>query len=116
MIELCRENSVEEKLGNDLGVAAEELCTNIARYAYEKRSDAVDLFLRISSRDVVMRIRDNGVIFNPIAFRDDSGREVTGLSVLRSLPLKTEYNRVLGFNNTIITVERQGNGKNGAGT
>ena len=41
-----------------------------------------------------------------ISFRDDSGKEVTGLSVLRSLPLNTEYNRVLGFNNTIITVER----------
>jgi Na+-driven multidrug efflux pump len=116
VIALCRENGVEEKLGNDLGVAAEELCTNIARYAYGKRSDSVDMFLRISSRDVVMRIRDNGVIFNPITFRDDSGREVTGLSVLRSLPLKTEYNRVLGFNNTIITVERPEQGKGGTGT
>lgn len=58
----------------------------------------------------VIRIRDNGIIFNPIAFRDDSGREVTGLSVQRSLPLKTEYNRVPGFNNTIITVARQEQG------
>ena len=63
-----------------------------------------------------MRISDNGVIFNPVTFRDDSGREVTGLGVLRSLPVKTEYNRVRGFNNTIITVERPEQGKEGTGT
>ena len=52
----------------------------------------------------MLRIRDNGVIFNPTEFVDDSSNEVTGLKVLKKLPLKVEYNRVLGFNNTIITV------------
>ena len=106
VIALCEQNGVPEVPGNNLGVAAEELCTNIAKYAYGKRTDSVDLFLRISAEDVVLRVRDNGMIFNPVEFKDDSGRKVTGLGVLRALPLKTEYNRVLGFNNTIVTVGR----------
>ena len=44
---------------------------------------------------------------NPTEFIDDSGREVKGLEVLRAMPTKMEYNQVLGFNNTIITVDLQ---------
>ena len=55
----------------------------------------------------MLRSRDNGAMFNPTEFIDDSGREVKGLEVLRAMPTKMEYNPVLGFNNTIITVDLQ---------
>ena len=50
--------------------------------------------------------RLNGKIFNPTEYRDDSGREVTGLKLVRSLTSSIEYNRVLGFNVTVVTVNR----------
>lgn len=106
MIGLCRENGLEEKEANILGIAVEEMCTNIAKYAYPGRENAVDIFLRIEAPALVLRIRDNGVLFNPTTFVDERGIEVTGLKVLKKLPLQAEYNRVLGFNNTIITIGR----------
>ena len=104
MITLCREKGMADRIANVLGVAVEELCTNIAKYAYRNREDAIDIFFRIEEEELLLRIRDNGVIFNPVTFVDDRGMEVTGLKVLKKLPLKVEYNRVLGFNNTIITI------------
>lgn len=106
MIALCRENGVEDREANYLGMAVEEICTNIARYAYHKPENAADIFLRIEREELLLRVRDDGVVFNPTAFVDDRGLEVTGLKVLGKLPVKMEYNRVLGFNNTIITINR----------
>ncbi len=107
VIGILRENNVDEIICNRMGLAAEELCTNIAKYAYGDRKDDVDIFLRIDKSAVVLRIRDNGEMFNPTEFIDESGREVKGLEVLRALPTRMEYNQVLGFNNTIITVDKQ---------
>ena len=53
-----------------------------------------------------LKLRDNGNVFNPTQYVDDSGREVTGLSLVRSLTSSIEYNRVIGFNVTVVTVER----------
>jgi len=106
VIDILRENDVDETICNRMGMAAEELCTNIAKYAYGDRKDDVDIFLRIYMSAVVLRIRDNGEMFNPTEFIDESGREVKGLEVLRAILTRMEYNQVLGFNNTIITVDK----------
>ena len=105
VMEFCTQNNVPKGLGNKLAIATEELCVNIAGYAYGNRNGSIDLFIRISSEDIVLRVRDNGVIFNPVEFIDDSGKEITGLKMLRALPLTLDYNRVLGFNNTIVVTK-----------
>ena len=106
MINLCRENGLEERYANYFGIAVEEMRTNIARYAYKDKESAADIFLGIDKKELLLRIRDNGVIFNPTEFVDDGGTEITGLKFLKMLPVKAEYNRVLGFNNTIISIVR----------
>ena len=55
----------------------------------------------------VRRLDEQSLIFNPMEFLDDSGEEIHGLSILGKLPMKKEYNRVLGFNNSIITIPLQ---------
>ena len=100
----CRKNGIPDTLGNKMWLAVQELCSNISQYAYGGKPDYADLFLKITDTDVVLRIRDNGIIFDPTSFIDDSGREITGLGMLRALNIGLEYNRVLGFNNTIVTL------------
>ena len=72
--------------------------------------------LAMSGSVSIANIVDRIMVGNLLGSTDLAGQRLTGLSVLRSLPLKTEYNRVLGFNNTIITVERPEQGKEGTGT
>ena len=107
MISLCKDNGVDDRFANYLGIAVEELCTNIAKYAYKNQRDFADIFFRIEGEELLLRIRDNGVIFNPAEFVDDSGAKVTGLKLMKQLPVKVEYNWVLGFNNTIVIVNPQ---------
>ena len=105
-VAFCEENGVEKNLSHNIGVALEELCVNIAQYASKSQSDSVDVFVKVSDNAIVLRVRDNGCIFNPTEYVDDTGREVTGLKLVRSLTSSIEYTRVIGFNVTVVTVNR----------
>ncbi len=106
-VDFCAKNGVEENLSHDIGVALEELCVNTAKYAAKTQSDSVDIYLKVSEKYVILKLRDNGNVFNPTEYIDDSGREVTGLKLVRSLASSIEYNRVIGFNVTVVTINRQ---------
>ncbi len=106
VVAFCNENGVESNLSHDIGVALEELCVNTAKYAAKTQSDSVDVYLKVSEKHIVLKLRDNGNVFNPTEYIDDSGREVTGLMLVRSLTSLIEYNRVIGFNVTVVTVNR----------
>ncbi len=102
----CESQGVEKNLSHNIGVAVEELCVNTAKYAAKGQSDSIDIYVKVSDKSVVLRVRDNGNIFNPTEYKDDTGREVTGLMLVRSLTSSIDYNRVLGFNVTAVTVNR----------
>lgn len=101
--EFCTGNGVDKKAATALSVTAEELAANAAKYAY-KHTGEIDICMRINDDSLVLRFRDNGVPFDPLGYTDDSGREITGLSVARKLTPDITYNRVLGFNVTVVTV------------
>lgn len=105
-VSFCIDQGVEPNLSHDIGVAVEELCVNTAKYASKTQSDSVDIYLKVSDKSVLLKLRDNGNIFNPTEYVDDTGREVTGLMLVRSLTSSIEYNRVIGFNVTVVTVNR----------
>lgn len=103
IIVFCDKNHVDPDLTNVLAVSSEELAVNIVKYAYKGKNE-IDVCLRILEDKLVLRFRDNGIIFNPTKYIDESGREITGLSVVRSITPDITYNRVLGFNVTVVTV------------
>ena len=100
---LCDENGVDPSKANILALAAEELCTNTAKYSYGKKSEVIDVFLKIYQDSLMLKVRDNGNIFNPTEYITPEGVEVSGLKTLQNLPADILYNRVLGFNTTIVT-------------
>ena len=106
VVAFCMKNGVESNLSHHIGVATEELCVNTAKYCVKSQSDSIDIYVRISEKYVVLKLRDNGEIFNPTEYIDDTGREITGLKLVRSLVSSIEYNRVIGFNVTVVTVNR----------
>ncbi len=106
VLAFCKENGVEGTLATAITVNTEELCQNIASYAKSAQSDTVDICLRIFADRLTLRIRDNGSFFNPTEYIDDSGQSITGLQLVRALSSAIEYNRILDFNVTTITVNR----------
>ena len=100
--DFCLENGVSEKNANVIALSLEELCVNIAKYAVNTKK--IDVLIRITESEILLRVRDNGNIFNPTEYVDDSGREITGLKLLQSLKADLSYDRVIGFNETIVRV------------
>lgn len=100
----CTKNNVPENIANSVGVTVEELCHNIATYSSSESSDTVDVCVRIFDNKVNVRIRDSGNEFDPTDYIDNSGRQITGLELVRKLSTSITYNRVLGFNVTNVAV------------
>ena len=105
-IAFCTENAVDKNTATLVGVAIEEMCVNTARYAYSQQSKNIDIFIKISEEKIILRLRDNGEIFNPTEYRDDSGKIITGLKTVRSICSEIEYTRVIGYNTTVLSIAR----------
>ena len=106
VIAFCNENGLDDSLATRLGVVTEELCVNTAKYAYSPQAKAIDVFVKIGEKSVILKLRDNGKVFNPTEYQDDSGKIITGLQMVRDVTTNIEYNRVIGFNTTLVTIER----------
>ncbi len=105
VVDFCNSHGVDSELSMRLGVATEELCVNTARYAGTP-TGAIDVYVKIADSFVILKLRDDGAIFNPTDYVDDSGEEITGLAMVRAVSSKIEYSRVIGFNVTVVTVDR----------
>ena len=103
-IAFCRSNSVDKNVATLVGVAIEELCVNTARYAYSPQCKNIDIFIKISEEKIILRLRDNGKIFNPTEYKDDSGKIITGLQMVRSICSEIDYTRVIGYNTTVLSI------------
>lgn len=101
--DFCLENGIDKTTANALAVTTEELAVNAAKYAY-KGKNSIDICLRILENNIILRFRDNGTHFNPTEYIDDAGKEITGLSLVRKLTPNIAYNRVLGFNVTVVSI------------
>ena len=104
-IAFCEANSVDKNYSTLVGVAIEELCVNTARYAYSPQCKDIDVFIKISEEKIILRLRDNGKIFNPTEYVDDSGKVITGLQMVRSICSEIEYTRVIGYNTTVLSID-----------
>ncbi len=100
----CQNNNVPENTVNAVGMSVEELCHNIAVYANTSDNNAVDICVRVFPDKVNVRLRDNGKEFDPTDYIDNSGKRITGLELVRLLSSSIDYNRILGFNVTNISI------------
>lgn len=107
LIHSCEENGISSETAGIIGVAAEELAVNIARYGYKKTNPSyIDINLSDTDGKLILRIRDNGVPFNPTEYtpEDDDEFLMSGLDMIRRITDKLTYTRVLNMNNTVIEV------------
>lgn len=110
VIRFCEENGVEHILASRLGVCTEEMAVNTAELAHgEGKKGTIDVFLRITTKDIILRFRDDGTIFDPATYEAGGidGCTTNGIEVMRKLAEHTEYARQLGFNTTVLTFERR---------
>lgn len=107
IIEFCSENKVSSASSNLAAVAAEEMMVNIVRYG-GKSVHWMDVNLSVETEEIRLRIRDNGIPFNPAEYIIDREEfDIHGIELVKSISSKVDYIRAMDMNNTVIVFARQ---------
>lgn len=100
------EKGAEKTLVNRMTVAAEEMTENIISYG-GKSSEWIDICLTVEPDMLRMRIRDNGVPFDPTAYEFDGDLfDIRGIEIVKRLASSVSYVRAIDLNNTVIEINR----------
>jgi anti-sigma regulatory factor (Ser/Thr protein kinase) len=102
-----RNRSISKETLNILSLCIEEMAGNVVQHAFkpgEKRW--LDLTIVDKPEVVIVRIRDNGSAFDPVAYLSSGAGEGYGILLIQKLADDVEYRRNLGLNNLIIHLRK----------
>ena len=102
--EFCLKNGLSDKKSQYMELLTEETVEHIRRFNIEKKPQ-IDLFCSIMTDKIILRLRDNGEIFDPSVVDDDE-EEFSNLKMIHSVADNVEYTRVIGFNNMLVELGR----------
>ena len=108
----ARSHGVEERESQIVGLAAEEIVNNIITYGYRhNHKNYIDVSLKKVNDVIVLRIRDDGMPFDPTKyeFDNDENYSTSGIQLINKLTDKMTYMRVLSLNNTIFEIKTRRN-------
>ena len=78
-----------------------------------KSSEWIDVCLSIEPDVLSLRIRDNGVPFDPTDYTFDADAyDINGIEIVRRISTNVSYVRVIDLNNTVIEINRSSKGEN----
>ena len=100
--------SLTKETLNTLSLFIEELAGNVVQHAFkpgEKRW--LDLTVMDKPDKLIIRIRDNGSPFDPLAYLSTGEAKGYGLLIVQKLAEKIEYRRNMGLNNLIVHLKKQ---------
>ena len=109
--ELCN----DKKAAALLALASEEIIANTIAYGYKRKHSSryIDVNLSRNEDCLLVRIRDDGVAFDPTVYQlDEEGMRYHGIEVIRKVAKGFRYFRLLNTNNTIMEIPISQGGEN----
>ena len=108
--EFCTEHGVPMRVGMHAGLCLEEMGGNIVQHGFQadRRSHSIEFRVMLQEDDVVLRIKDDCIPFNPKEWLEittpDSGDPLAniGIRMVLGLAEEVEYQNLLGLN--VLTV------------
>ena len=103
IIDFCKKNNVSGNKANLAAVCAEEMTVNIIKFG-GKTSNWIDINLCLEEDICRLRIRDNGINFNPLEYTYDHEEfDIHGIELVKKISKSMDYIRAIDMNNTIIS-------------
>lgn len=106
----CDENGIDEKKKNALIHCLEEAGNNVLSHGFsDNKTHSMDMRILIRDDDVILRIRDDCKIFNPLDYYEMTRNnkeliEQTGLKIIMGVSSGSQYISAVGTNNFIIRI------------
>lgn len=98
---------IDDGLLNTLSLCIEEMAGNVVKHAFksgEKRW--LDLTVMDKPSYVIVRFRDNGAAFDPLAHMSENAEDEYGIKLVHALADSFTYRRSMGLNNLIIQLKK----------
>ena len=103
----CLDHGISANKANIVAVAAEEMIVNCIKYG-GRLSHWIDVSLVIEKPKMLLRIRDNGVPFNPTEYEFDSGKfDIHGIELVKTISSNISYMRTIDLNNTVLEFDME---------
>lgn len=99
--------NISKETLNMLSLCIEEMAGNVVQHAFapdEKRW--LDLTVIDKPESLIVRIRDNGSAFDPLAYLSSGAGEGFGILMIQKLADHIDYRRSMGLNNLIIHLRK----------
>ncbi|MCF0225938.1 MAG: hypothetical protein HUK28_01200 [Methanobrevibacter sp.] len=95
---------MKEKTSVIVSLAIEEMLVNIIEI--NEKIDTIDVLIKLQEKNILICIKDQGIEFNPTVEIDaEVNCSFDRVSVLNKIADKIDYERVLGLNDTVITIK-----------
>ena len=110
--EFCKNNNIDNRNSQMIALSAEEMISNIIVYGYKnKKQNFIDINLKKIDDSLILRIRDDGMPFDPTKYENDNDEKYTtsGIKLVEGITNKMTYMRILNLNNTILEINLRGN-------
>lgn len=103
IMDFCKKNNVSRNKANLAAVCAEEMTVNIIKFG-GKTSNWIDINICLEEDICRLRIRDNGINFNPLEYTYDHEEfDIHGIELVKKISKSMDYIRAIDMNNTIIS-------------
>lgn len=102
MTQLFAEKGIDADKANRIALCIEEMAGNSVDFAFkDKDVHYIDIRVIRSGDDIIFRMRDDGVMFNPLSEESD---EHLGIRTVRATAKTVSYRYSVGMNNLTVTV------------
>lgn len=96
-----------------LAIAFEEAALNIINH--NEHVSMIDICLLLEEGSLIVRIRDDGAPFDPLAFVDDEDiLQMNNIRLLERLTDQKTYTRIMNMNNTVLSIRLEAAENDGA--
>lgn len=102
--DFCKEHGVSQKHSDFLGILGEDMIVSIIEFRKD-RQGTVDLNLNLLQKEAVMRVRDDGIPYNPLEYEHEDKELFDSFDMVRKVAKEIKYTRVMDLNNTILTMD-----------
>ena len=106
--EFCLKHTDNKEKVGKLALCIEEIVGNIVKYGFKDRKQhSIDIRIIVQEDDILLRIRDDGVSFNPIQYDDENQNaigETIGIRLIRKSAKEMNYHAAIGLNNLTILI------------
>ncbi len=106
----CSDRGIDPRRTYYAGLCMEEMAGNVVLHGFtkDKRKHSLDIRVSLSGNDVILRLRDNCIAFNPAeragSREDEDGLKDIGIRLAYSIAKDFRYQNLLGLNVLVMRI------------